>query len=148
MKKTFFLLIVLVGLGYNASSQVSGGIKGGLNFANIDSDIDPDGKTGYHAGVYLKVGFAGISLQPEVLYSVKGAEDFEVTYIDVPIVLQKNFAKVLNIHLGPQFSFLTKAEGITEIDLFTGDTTKGDIKDQLKSSDLSILFGAGVNLPG
>ncbi len=146
MKKTILLVVALFAFGYT-QAQLKGGIKGGLNFANVDSDTDADGKTGYHFGVYLNAGLAGFSIQPEILYSVKGAEDFDLTYIEIPILLQKNFAKVLNIHLGPQFGFLTKAES-EFVDPITGSSTNADIKDNLKSADLSAVFGAGVNLPG
>ncbi|MEQ8927533.1 MAG: PorT family protein, partial [Fulvivirga sp.] len=104
MKKLLLLFsfIAISSFGY---AQISGGIKGGVNFANVDADGDPDGKTGYHVGAFLEIGAAGIFIQPEVLYSFKGAEDFDLTYIEVPILLKKNFAKVLNVHLGPQFGF-------------------------------------------
>jgi hypothetical protein len=146
MKKILLLTMVFIGAYSFANAQVSGGIKGGLNLANIDTDGSPDGTTGYHAGVFLNFGFAGISLQPEVLYSVKGAKDFDLTYVEVPILLKKNFAKVINIHLGPQFGFLTKAEGI-DVDGDGNSVIGADIKDQLKTSDLSLVFGAGVDFP-
>lgn len=136
MKKTIFLLFLLVGFGYSVSAQISGGIKGGLNFANLDAETDPDGKTGYHFGGFLNIGMAGISIQPEVLFSTKGAEDIDLSYVEVPILLKKNFAKVVNIHLGPQFGFLTKAE-----------TNGVDTKDFVKGTDFSAVFGAGLDLP-
>lgn len=139
--KKILIIAALVACGNLASAQISGGIKGGVNFANIDVDGDPDGKTGYHVGVFASFGAAGIFIQPELLYSAKGAEDFDLTYIEIPILLRKNFAKVLNIHLGPQFGILTKGE----IDTGVGTV---DVKDELKGSDLSAVFGAGVNLPG
>ncbi len=140
MKKILLFTMIFVGAYSFSNAQVSGGIKGGLNFANVDVDGDPDGKTGYHVGAFLNIGFAGISLQPEFLYSVKGAEDFDLTYIEIPILLKKNFAKVVNVHLGPQFGILTKAEA----DFGSGSQ---DIKDGIKGSDLSVVFGAGVDLP-
>ncbi|HNP17257.1 MAG TPA: porin family protein [Fulvivirga sp.] len=140
MKKILLFTMIFVGAYSFSSAQVSGGIKGGVNFANVDSDGNTDGTTGYHAGVFLNIGFAGISLQPEVLYSLKGYKDVDLTYVEIPILLKKNFAKVVNIHLGPQFGFLTKAEAD-----FGGGSQ--DIKDQLKGSDLSVVLGAGVDLP-
>lgn len=144
MKKLLFLfaLVCFNTVGY---SQISGGIKGGLNFANADIDAalleNPDNKTGYHAGLFLEIGLAGFHIMPEVLYSFKGAEDYDFTYLEVPILFKKSFAKVLNIHLGPQFGFLTSAEFDSEL---LGDL---DIKDELKSTDLSAVVGAGVDLP-
>ncbi|MTI19444.1 PorT family protein, partial [Fulvivirga sp. RKSG066] len=122
-----------------ANAQVALGVKGGLNFANVsveDAVEDPDSKTGYHFGAFAEIGLGGIHLQPELLFSAKGSDDFDLTYLEIPILLKKNFAKVLNVHLGPQFGFLTSAE-----------SNDVDIKDGLKSSDLSAVVGAGVNLP-
>ncbi|MTI38721.1 porin family protein, partial [Fulvivirga lutimaris] len=140
MRKIFLSTIMLLGAYGLTQAQISGGIKGGLNFANVDVSGDPDGKTGYHAGAFLNIGVAGISIQPEILYSVKGAEDFDLSYVEVPILLKKNFAKVVNIHLGPQFGFLTKAEG----DFGSGSE---DVKEFMKGTDLSAVFGAGLDLP-
>lgn len=137
MKKILFAVLLAVTAVAGANAQVALGIKGGLNFANVDvSDASPDSKTGYHFGAFAEIGMGGIAVQPELLFSTKGADKFDLSYLEIPILLKKNFAKVLNIHLGPQFGILTKAES---------DGT--DVKDFLKSSDISGVIGAGVNLP-
>lgn len=139
MKKISILVVFVLAAVVSVNAQVGFGIKGGLNFANIDADDavgDLDGKTGYHFGAFAEIGLGGIHLQPEVLFSAKGADDFDLSYLEVPILLKKNFAKVLNIHLGPQFGFLTQAES-------DGD----DVKDFMKSTDVSAVVGAGLNLP-
>jgi len=145
MKKISILAVCLFGFIVGTNAQVALGIKGGLNFANVDADDafgDPDSKTGYHFGAFLEVGLGGIHLQPELLFSVKGTDDVDLSYVEVPILLKKNFAKVLNVHFGPQFGFLTSAEG--DLD---ADGSDEDIKDFFKSSDLSAVIGAGVNAP-
>jgi len=140
MKKSILLIVFAFAAVSFANAQVGFGIKGGLNFANVDVTGDPDGRTGFHAGVFAEIGLAGIAIQPEVLFSAKGADDFDLSYIEIPILLKKNFAKVLNIHVGPQFGFLTNAEA----NFGAGDE---DIQDFLKSSDISGVVGAGVDLP-
>ncbi len=142
MKKISILAVCLFGFIVGANAQVALGLKGGLNFANVDAAGDPDAKTGYHFGAFLEAGLGGINLQPEILFSAKGAEDFDLTYLEIPILLKKNFAKVLNIHFGPQFGILTSAESVDPV---TGG--EQDVKDFLKSSDISAVVGAGVNLP-
>lgn len=145
MKKTIFLLFLLVGFGFSASAQISGGIKGGLNFAKLDYDldgVDPKSKTGFHVGVFADISLAGIGIMPEAYISFQGSEfdgggELDLTYIQVPILLKKSFAKVLNIHLGPQFGILTTAE----------DEDGEDVKEFLKGSDLSLAVGAGLDLP-
>ena len=138
MKKTILVLSLIILAVIGAEAQKARvGIKAGANFANVDATNNPDGKTGFHAGLYGEFGAAGISVMPEILFSSKGAKDFDLTYIEVPILIKKSFAKVLNIHLGPQFGFLTKA-----------DSDGTDFKDALKGSDISAVFGLGVDLPG
>lgn len=137
MKKISILLLFFIVTAVTANAQVALGVKGGLNFANVDVETgDPDGKTGYHFGAFAEIGLAGIAIQPEVLFSTKGADDFDLTYLEIPVLLKKNFAKVLNVHLGPQFGILTSAE-----------SDDVDVKEFLKGSDLSLALGAGVNLP-
>ncbi len=136
MKKILLFSMIFLAALTVSNAQISGGIKGGLNFANVDATGDPDGKTGFHFGAFANIGLAGISLQPEILYSTKGADDFDLTYVEVPILLKKNFAKVVNIHLGPQFGFLTKAE-----------SNDVDVKDFVKGTDLSLAVGGGLDLP-
>jgi hypothetical protein len=52
----------------------------------------------------------------------------------------------LNLQLGPQFGFVTKATQEFP-DPTTGKVTEEDIKDELKGSDLSLGMGAGWDLP-
>ena len=140
MKKTLLVLSLIIFTVLGAEAQKARvGLKGGINFANLDSDTDYDSKTGFHFGAYAELGAAGFAVQPEVLFSAKGAKEINLSYIEIPILLKKSFAKVLNIHVGPQFGFLTKAEE---------DDTGSDIKDRYKSSDISAVFGAGLDLPG
>lgn len=144
MKKLSLLVVLVAFTMATALAQIGLGIKGGVNFANVDiQDVSTDSKTGFHFGAFVEVGLGGIHLQPEVLFNTKGAsiegtDDLDLTYLEIPILLKKNFAKVLNIHLGPQFGILTKAE----------DSDGNDVKDFLKGSDISAVFGAGVDLPG
>lgn len=141
MKKTLLSAVLIFAFAL-AQAQISGGIKGGLNFANVDTSGDPDGRTGYHAGLFFEAGLAGITLMPEVLYSTKGTDDLSLTYVEVPILLKKSFAKVLNVHLGPQFGILLSG------DLDAGPLGDIDAKDELNSADLSIVIGGGIDLPG
>ncbi len=138
MKKPLAVLSLIIFTVLGAEAQKARvGIKAGANFANLDQVGNPDGKTGFHGGLYAELGAGGFSIMPEVLFSTKGAKDVDLSYVEIPILLKKSFAKVLNFHLGPQFGFLTKAE-----------STNRDIKDTLKSSDISAVFGLGLDLPG
>lgn len=145
MKKLFFTFSVITFSAMGVFAQgVSGGLKGGVNFANQNYDGDfpsPDSRTGFHAGLYLNVAFSEIlSLQPEFLYNSVGAElnntDFKTDYLSVPILIKFNPIPLFNIHAGPQFGFLMNAK-------FDDD----DVKDALKGMDIGLGVGAGVDLP-
>lgn len=153
MKKTLLTVGALF-IVFASYSQIKVGIKAGANFANVsveDAINDPESKTGYHFGAFAEVGLGGIALQPEILFSTKGAEfdglgSVNLSYLEIPILFKKDFAKILNIHLGPQFGILSSAESEIE-DPITGQTFEDDIKDELKSADISAVVGAGLNLP-
>ena len=135
---TLFAAMLLVStVGF---SQLGIGIKGGVNFANLSID-DASSRTGFHFGAFGSVPLGkNIAIQPEVLFSTQGAQiddtDVDFSYVNVPILLRLTFARFLNVHFGPQFGIVTKAEA-------DGD----DIKDNVKNADFSLAAGAGVNLP-
>lgn len=79
------------------------GIRAGVNFQNIngksenDDKLENDLSTGFHAGVNAEIPVGtGTYIQPGVLYTMKGAKNFEynangtvdkvkLSYIDIPI---------------------------------------------------------------
>jgi len=134
------LIIVLLFVSTATFAQFGLGIKGGLNFANLNID-DANNRTGFHFGAFAHVPISkNIGIQPEVLFSSQGAEisdtKVNLNYVNVPILLRLKLIEVLNVHFGPQFGFATKAEEDGE-----------DILDNIKNSDFSLAFGAGLNLP-
>lgn len=144
MKKSILIILVLITAPLVIHAQGIGiGIKGGANFANqLVKDIDVTTVTNYHAGAYINFNFSeNFGITPEVLYTVYGTkwEDAKVNYdyIAIPVMLRFMPAEMFSIEVGPQFSFLTKAEveGI------------GDVTDQLKKNDFGLAFGAGLHVP-
>lgn len=127
------------------------GIKGGLNLTTLySSDVSTDHmKTGFNAGVFAKLPVTkGFSIQPEVLYSLKGAKStydnfvqgsgeyrFNLGYIEVPVLAVVNLAPNFNLHAGGYAAYLVNAnvknvndqgtiQGAT--DLNTSDFNKWD----------------------
>lgn len=134
------LIIVLLFVSTATFAQFGLGIKGGMNFSNFNID-DASSRTGYHFGAFAHVPISkNIGIQPEVLFSSQGAEVLDtkvnLKYVNVPILLRLKLIEIINVHFGPQFGFATKAES-------DGD----DILDNIKDSDFSLVFGAGLNLP-
>jgi len=151
MKRILLSTIIFLGAYGFAQAQISGGIKGGLNFANQEysSDgfnISPDARTSFHLGAFAVINFSDkLGLQPELLYSGKGSE-FNVsgssftqkfTYLDVPILLRYSITEMISLHAGPQISLLMSAE----------DEDGDDISDSVSGSDLGLSFGGQVDLP-
>jgi len=147
MKKFHTLLVALVLIGsISAQAQLRFGVKGGANFSKLSSS-DPQDQfknlTAWHGGLMLELKLPILGIEVDAIYTQNGTkfdagmaiEDLKNTYIAVPVLVKWYILKVLNIHAGPQFSFLTSSK--------LGDL---DYKDQLASNDLQIVFGAGVDL--
>ncbi len=156
----YFATLILFCTVLIASAQFKAqiGLKGGLNLASINTD-DPkasyDATTGYHFGAYALIKVLSFGIQPEVLYSVKGAageidvagvkSDFsqDFVYLEFPVMAKFYLPLGLNLQAGPQFGTLISAEG--KIQNSGGTTTIS--KGSYKNSDISAAFGAGWDMP-
>jgi hypothetical protein len=117
MKKTFFLTITLLLIGFSSQAQLLRiGLKAGLNYANFSgTNIQTDAITSYHAGLISEIKlFDKFAIQPELLYTTQGATystivgdvENELGYIAIPILAKIYISKSLSLELGPQASFL------------------------------------------
>ena len=140
MKKV--LLIGLMFVAFQMSAQdkpLTFGVKAGANFSNLKIDFEdgggsPDGATSFYIGGLVDFAISEkVHLQPELLYSIEGAKDADISYLNLPIMLKYYLIQGLNIQLGPQIGFLLDAEGGT---------------DGLKSTNFAVNFGAAYELPG
>lgn len=164
LRLSVFLMAALVvaAAGANAQEQqaITGenkltpkfGIKGGLNLTSlyVDNVSSEHMKAGFNAGIFAKLPVTkGFSIQPELLYSVKGAKDtynnfvqgdgeyrFNLGYMELPVLAVVNITPNFNIHAGPYLGYLVSAnvknvnsngsiEGATELN--TGDFNRWDV---------------------
>lgn len=147
MKKTIFVaFMALSGLYAMAQGDSSFGIKGGLNYsANGDyfesaSDVaeNPDRNIGYHIGFFGKIGAAKVYVRPELVFTKTKSDyqnsEFDMSKLDVPVLLGINIVGPLHVFAGPAFQYIldTKFDGI-KIDDVENDFTVG------------MNIGAGVN---
>jgi hypothetical protein len=118
--KNIFISILFSLAGYLGYSQVSFGVKSGMNIATTKGLLEyPKNKIGWYGG-----GFATIPLhkkfflQTEVLYSSKGNGEkkytalktvFNFNYLNVPILLGYNIDYRTCLLFGPEFGYLTSA---------------------------------------
>lgn len=155
MKKLSYTLCILLAMALvtnqaKAQSPINIGIRGGVNFANLnDTDLDTDGRTGFMAGVYFNYQIANspISIQPEVLYTQKGFALGDATaklgYIEIPVLAKFDWVMDGNItphvYFGPYVAFNVSAEA-------DGGQFEFDIEDSIKSTDFGVVVGAGVDI--
>lgn len=159
MKTKLALLVCCANLaGQQAwgQAQVALGIKAGPNFATIDTKASAgenyENRTGFHGGAFFLVKAGKIGIQPEVIFSQQGSKveidskSFEsnFSYINIPVMLKLYTIAGINIQAGPQFGFVTSAEAPIREQL---EYRVEDVKDDMKSSDLTLGLGLGWDLP-
>jgi hypothetical protein len=185
MKRSFTIVLIAVMcmlIALPASSQIFGiGVKGGLNFANLRGDfildlddefqLDTDLKnsTGFIIGASFRTSLLPfISLQPEILYTEKGAKfeesmmipvngstanaaveaTIDLKYLEVPLLVRAGlpvpgFSPF--VYLGPAIAFNLSADFTMEANVmgFSMKETE-DIKDEIKNIDYGLVVGGGL----
>jgi hypothetical protein len=144
MKKCVFALFAMA-VAATASAQLPKiGIKGGLNIANISTNSgNVSSRLSGHGGLLVHAHLApAFALQPEVIYSSQGTKqsfegetvNWNLDYLNVPIMLQYMFRNGFRVEAGPQVGLLLSAK----IKDPSGQT---DIKQNLKQADFALGFG-------
>lgn len=133
------------------------GIKAGASLTNFTGKgaDGADYKFGFNGGFLANFGLNDVvSIQPEVLYSMKGAKGSDslygsnvtatatLKYIDVPVLVHIN-AGGLFFELGPQVGFLASATAKAEAN---GQSYSEDVKSQLKTVDFGYAAGLGYQM--
>ncbi|WP_158022749.1 porin family protein [Hymenobacter coccineus] len=166
MKKVILPLALLAGIVGTANAQtgIKYGVKGGYNLATF-SGTDSKGseyKSGFSAGLYSNFGISdNISIQPEVLFSQKGAsiDNFQglpttrfkstLSYIDVPVLLRVNAGedgKGLFFELGPQASFLVRNRDFTQTGNTSTQSTDNTNNTDMNKTVLAYVGGIGYQI--
>lgn len=142
-----------------SQAQFAVGIKAGPNLATINTNASAGenyrNRTGFHGGAFVLIKAAKIGVQPEIIFSQQGSkvkinsENFEsnFSYVNIPLIIKLYTVAGINIQAGPQFGFVTNAETPVEDQLNPGSYNVRDVKDKMKSSDLSLGLGLGWDLP-
>ena len=154
--KSIILLLAFVTIAL-ASTNAQGfqlGVKGGANIFQVDGrSFDQAFKYGYSIGGYAEINFSKhFGIQPELLWNeyqtrtadqysqvytnLSASTDIQLNYLSIPVLLAFKPAKILTIHVGPQFGILIN-QSQSLID---------NSKSAFKSGDLSMLAGAQLNL--
>lgn len=122
------------------------GVKGGVNFATVTGDDfdSPDSRTSFHVGALAEFPLAEIlSLQVEALYSGQGFKsnipgglfggdekvEYQLDYINVPVLAKVYIFQGLSLEAGPQFSFKVNEEIDADANADDGDLDLNEAKD-------------------
>ncbi len=160
MKKIIITLLFAGASLYSfAQTQFALGIKGGPNFANINTQESAGenykARTGFHLGAFALIKGQKVGFQPEVLFSQQGSKfkysgspDLKAnfSYVNVPLIVKLYTIAGINLQVGPQIGFLTSAKW-EDYDENTKVVTEHDIKENFKSTDFSLALGVGWDLP-
>jgi opacity protein-like surface antigen len=164
MKNVVLGLCTLFTFGISSAQKAKFGIKGGLNIANINWNEQgaPSTSTtiGYAIGALVEIKLTDvIALQPELLYSKQGAKfdytlpvngivyntqnEFDIRYINLPVMLKYYASEEFCLEFGPQVGFLTNADLITKV---SGQSVTQDSKKLFTSNDFGLNFGLSYNI--
>lgn len=164
LMRVYAMVLCLV-LGSAAAARAEGptfGVKGGVNFANVNvsgdgsADVNFDRRTGGVGGVFVlfPVGTGPASLQIEGLFSQKGAkvdEDgfagkLKLNYFDIPVLLRLSSGSTsstsFHVFGGPSVGFRLGAHATD--DLTEDGSGSQDISDDVERIDFGVVAGVGV----
>ena len=122
------------------------GVKAGVNISNFTggdfNTVKNKSLVGFHAGGLLRFKFGNLALQPEIVFSSQGAklesagdeENYKISYLNIPVLLQFETDGGVYFEAGPQVGFK-----------LSEDIPESTIEDFAKSTDLSVAVGLGYH---
>lgn len=129
------------------------GVKGGVNLSKFSTEntFGSDNNAGYYAGIWTRIGAAGIHLQPELYLSGKnttlksGSLENEVkfTSLDVPVLVGTKIGAAgigFRLNTGPVVSFILNE------DQSFGDATSNVFSGSFKDQAFAWQFGTGLDV--
>lgn len=158
MKKVILLLTSFITVTAfsqeKTSNEAKFGIKGGLNYSTVTKGEFKDGldpRTSFHVGFVGEIPLIGntIALQPEVLYSRQGFEnnftilgnnfknEYQIDYINVPVLLKLKVANVLSFEAGPQFGLKINEKIVNDNNQI--------VNDDINEFDTALAGGVSLN---
>jgi hypothetical protein len=156
----FVTVLLVLTFSLVSAQKIGGGIKAGMNIANFHGDDveDSQSKIGFCGGGFVSFSLGIVAIQPELLYSQKGAKweeefldetwrlTYKFNYLEIPVLVKMIIpvqGKVMpNLFLGPYFGFtITDPRGELEVD----GTTMEDDLEGVKDTDVGVVFGGGLD---
>lgn len=155
------LLVFTLSTASVSAQGLTGGLKAGMNIANIHGDDVEDmwdSKIGICAGGFITCRLSDLfAIQPELLFTMKGAkaeeevfgETMKVTmkmnYLEIPVLAKLSIPTPgtvkPSLFVGP--SLAIKLSGKAKVE-YAGESAEADIE-ELKSTDFGLVFGGGID---
>ena len=153
MKKYLLSTALIIMISVSAKAQFSLGVKGGVNFSQINTDnLSSSTRTGYQVGAFAHIG-GGLYLQPELYLSSTGGDfhasdnsvsgSVKFTNLNVPLLIGGRFGdKDLNFRImaGPVYTSVLSKNLSTSINNAYNDFG------HYNNSTLGIQGGVGVDI--
>lgn len=159
MKKIILLLTSIISVTAFSQEEVQRttnakfGLKGGLNYSTVtkgDFEEGLDPRTSFYLGFTSEVPLVGrvLALQPEMLYSRQGFEsnyvflgtnyneEYQIDYINMPVLLKLYAGNVISFEAGPQFGLKVNEKVVRN----NSEIERNDI------NDFDTALAAGVSL--
>ena len=158
MKKIVLPFLVLLCISTMSYAQVipsfQFGLKGGLNLSKFSTEntFKSDNQAGYYAGIWTRIGAAGIHLQPELYISGKNAtltnssgieNEVKFTSLDLPILVGTKIGAAgvgLRLNTGPVISFVLSE------DQSIGQAASAAFNGEFKNQNFAWQFGSGLDV--
>ncbi len=164
MKKYFIIALLVTASVFGANAQLMPsfqlGLKGALNFSTLRAEdgswFDGSARTGYQAGIWARLGGAGLHFQPELYFTGKSSEaeftdpgggrvtaDVRFTSLDLPLLLGTRIGMGpvgLRIQAGPLVSFVIDEGGISDAFKQVGNF------DEYKNQAWAVVGGVGLDV--
>jgi len=121
--KNIFLIAFITASSFLSAQGIDFGVKGGAVFNSNDGFWEGMGQvtkgkgtTGFQVGALVRARFAGLYVQPELLYThvrndfneQNTAYRVESKSLDIPIGIGKRFLSIAHLQVGPTFSYYFK----------------------------------------
>ena len=150
----FALVVSLLAADTASAQDMRFGVRGGVNFSTVhqESSLGSDGFTmrqGLVAGAFFAMPLGWVHLQPEVLYTSKGAaldlqgidSKLMLDYLEIPVLARWRLGQRLYVAAGPAVAWRLKAVSRTK---FSGDTEEMDLGDSVKGYDVGVVGAVGA----
>jgi hypothetical protein len=137
------------------------GVKAGLNLSDLyttDASVS-DLNYGLNAGIYAKMNVtSGLAIQPEFYVSTKGASirynnallsgtaNFQLIYLELPVLGIIKLSNHLSLHLGPYVSCLVGAKVTNGANVTLFNFEQSIDVSKFNRIDAGLILGAGIEV--